>query len=81
MKRNARGFRFKEIKDSRKGVVKIQESSSACGGPYVWIFYKDRNGDDCVPCVGAKNGWLSNSPHLTRAQARRVAKALQEWAK
>lgn len=82
MKKTNRGFKiYGEYKDSKGSTVRIQESSSSIGGPYVWIFCKDRNGNDAVTCVDANNGMISISPHLSRSQARRVAKALMEFAK
>jgi len=81
VKKTNRGFQiYGEYKDSKGSTIKIQESSG-CGGPFVWIFCKDRDGKDVVPCVGAAGGHISIAPHLTRAQARRVAKALLEFAK
>lgn len=81
MRKTNRGFKiYGEYKDSKGSMVKIQESS-AMGGPYVWIFCKDYKGNDVNDCVGATDNRISVSPHLSRAQARRVAKALLEFAK
>ncbi len=73
MKRTGRGFAiYTEFPETRGCTVRVQESSSvqrAC-----WIFctnagaYTDRK-------VG-----VDVAPHLTPAQARRVAKALMRFA-
>ncbi len=80
-KTTSRGFRiYGEFKDSYHSTVRIQESSAA-GALRVWIFCKNHRGEDAVTCVGAPGSVSAVSPHLTRAQARRVAKALLEFAK
>ena len=78
MKRTPRGFSiFTAIKDSNGHTVRVQESSR-CGGPYVWLFCNnDETGHDAVIHFGTP---VAISPHLTRAQARRVAKALLKFA-
>jgi hypothetical protein len=77
MKRTQRGFAiYGAYKDSRNNVVRIQESSSAAG-PHVWIFTNDRDGRDAIIHLGQPH---SVSPHLTPAQARRVAQALERFA-
>lgn len=80
MKKTNRGFSiYKEIKDSYGSTVTVQESSAATQH-CCWIFTNDHRGDDVVDCVGAKNNRQSVSPHLTKAQARRVAKALLKFS-
>ena len=75
-KTTARGFRiYGEYKHTR-GTVRIQQSS-ASGHPCVWIFSRNQNGEDATIHMG---GATSHPPHLTKAQARRVAKALLEFA-
>ena len=68
MKKTSRGFNiYTEFRDTYKSEVRVQESSSACA-PRVWIF--------CESAPGNKD----MSPHLSPAQARRVAKALLKFA-
>lgn len=67
MKRTDRGFDiYGEYKDSYGCLVRIQESSVAAKH-CVWIFTVDSLG-------------VNASPHLTKSQARRVAKALLKFA-
>lgn len=69
MKRTQRGFAvYGLIKDSRGVVLRVQQSS-AMGGPYVWLFVDD------VKQVYREEP----APHLNRAQAKRVIKALQRF--
>jgi len=76
-KKTPRGFSiYGAYKDSRDNTVRIQESS-ACGGPFVWLFVRDAKGRETYEHMGAHQ---AVSPHLTRAQARRVAKALLRFA-
>ena len=68
MKRTARGFLvYTEFTDDSGNRVRVQESSSATARR-CWIFAQDREGRDAV------------SPHLSSAQARRIAKALLRFA-
>lgn len=77
MKRTPRGFSvYSEIKDSNGRTIRVQESSRA-DGPCVWIFCTDADGADAVMHVGKP---MAFSPHLTKAQARRVAAALLRFA-
>ena len=77
MKRTPRGFAiYGEYKDANNQIVRIQESSRA-DGPLVWIFCNDEDGNDVVMHLGVPQ---SRSPHLTKAQARRVAMALLKFA-
>ena len=73
MKRTPRGFVvFTQFIDSYHNEVRVQESSNA-EGRFVWVF--------CSPSKGSTFGESdSPSPHLTPAQARRVAKALLKFA-
>lgn len=76
-KRTPRGFTiYGEYKDSRNQTVRVQESSSAAG-PHCWIFCNDQDGTDAVIHLGRP---MARSPHLTPAQARRVAAALLRFA-
>lgn len=76
-KRTPRGFAiYGEYKDSRGNTIRVQESSLA-GGPYCWLFSGNSDGADTFLHNGQ---YHSVSPHLTRAQARRVAKALLRFA-
>jgi hypothetical protein len=76
-KRTPRGFEiFGEYKDSRGNVVRLQQSSAA-GVPFVWIFVHGPNGNDVYEHLGK---FTAVSPHLTRAQARRIARALLRFA-
>lgn len=77
MKRTQRGFRiYGEYKVSRLCTVRIQESSSAAGR-FVWIFCHNEKGEDAIVHLGKPH---AVSPHLSRAQARRVANALLKFA-
>ena len=77
MKRTPRGFAiYGDCKDSRGRSVRVQMSSAA-GGPFAWIFCNEKDGSDAVMHMGKP---MAHSPHLTRAQARRVAKALMRFA-
>lgn len=69
-RRTNRGFAYKEYKDTRGCVVRVQRSSSA-EQSCVWIFTDDPNHvyTDGKP-----------APHLNRTQARRVANALLAFA-
>lgn len=74
MKRTPRGFAvFTEFIDGYRNEVRVQESSSA-EGRFVWVF--------CKPAEGSmfEEHEKSPAPHLTPAQARRVAKALLRFA-
>lgn len=75
MKRTPRGFGiYTEFVDGYRNEVRVQMSSSAMGR-YVWIF--------CNPTEGSQfeQHDKSPAPHLTPAQARRVARALLRFAK
>lgn len=78
MKKTNRGFSiFSQFKDSYGQDIRVQESSGiGPNGGFVWIFCKKGDADG-VEHLGR---WQSYSPHLTRAQARRVAKALLKFA-
>ncbi len=77
MKRTQRGFSiYGAYKDSRGNTVRVQQSS-ACGGPFVWLFVKDAQGREVYEHMGQHT---AVSPHMTRAQARRVAQALLRFA-
>lgn len=78
-KKTVRGFNiYSEFKDSYGNAVTVQESSSA--NRACWIFVKNKDGKDVVDCIGALDNRQSVSPHLTPAQARRLAKALLKFA-
>lgn len=75
--RTARGFAiYGAYKDSRGNTVRVQESS-ACGGPFCWIFANNPEGASAIMHLGQPS---SVTPHLTKAQARRVARALLRFA-
>ena len=76
MKRTNRGFNiYSEIKDSYGQEVRVQQSSNAeieaC-----WIFCH-KEGKDAHIHLGNPQAY---SPHLTKAQAKKVAKALLKFA-
>lgn len=71
-----RGFEeFLELKDTYSNTVRVKESSAA-SGPRVWIFTKDHLGREAFEHMGALQ---SASPHLSPAQARRLAQALMRF--
>lgn len=71
MKRTARGFAlYAEVKDDRGVITRIQRSS-AIGARRCWVFVDDPGG---VYADGKP------APHLSPAQARRVAAALLKFA-
>lgn len=77
MKRTNRGFAiYTELQDAYGRIVRVQRSSSA-EGRYCWLFCKNRMGEEGSFHLGK---WQSFSPHLTPAQARRIAKALLRFA-
>lgn len=77
MKKTARGFSvYGEYKDSRRNKIRIQQSSSATQEA-VWIFVENEKGEEAYVHLGQMH---AVSPHLTKAQARRVAKALLRFA-
>jgi hypothetical protein len=90
MKRTSRGFAiYGEVKDTRGHTVRIQKSSAVSvgnangfkNGPFVWLFVSDDQGAHWQPTTAVGfNGVDVHTPHLTRAQARRVAKALMKFA-
>lgn len=75
-KRNPRGFKYSEYKDSNSNVIRLQESSR-CGGPYIWLFTNNATGAETYEHLGARH---AVSPHLTRGQARRLGLALLRFA-
>ncbi len=75
MKRTNRGFSiYTEFKDANGHDVRVQKSSWA-EKDAVWIFCH-KNDEDCILHLGKRQAY---SPHLTKAQARRVIKALQKF--
>lgn len=77
MKKTNRGFGiYSEFTDSYGQGITVQESSSATKH-CVWIFTKGRDGKDYSMHMGEVH---VPSPHLTKAQARRLAKALLKFA-
>lgn len=80
MKRTSRGFNiFSEFKDSYGNTLIVQESSAA-GQVCCWIFVKNRQGNDYEVNVGAGGRIDVPSAHLTKAQARRLIRALTKFA-
>ena len=76
MKKTSRGFDiYCELKDTRGCEVRVQQSSSA-EEDAVWIFC-NKEGKDAIIHLGEP---LAYSPHLTKSQARKVAKALLKFA-
>lgn len=77
MKRTPRGFKiYSEFKDTYGNQIRVQESSSACAGR-IWIFTSFSDGKEVhYHCTGH----VSASPHLSKAQARRLAKTLLRFA-
>ena len=78
--RTARGFAvYGSVTDERGNIVRVQRSS-AMGDPRCHVFTHDGHDRNCVPCVGAHDGWLAVSPHLDATQARALAAALLRFA-
>lgn len=79
MKKTNRGFNiYSEIKDTHFNTITVQQSSDACIDA-CWIFVKNKEGKDGV-WDKATGQWVSSTAHLTKAQAKRVAKALMKFA-
>lgn len=77
MKRTARGFAiYTEFKDTYGNTVTVQKSSAACYDR-VWVFAKNKDGVDAFEHMGELHGV---SPHLSKQQARWLAKALLKFA-
>jgi len=77
MKKTSRGFNiYSEFKDSYNNQIRVQESSSAMK-ECVWIFCDYPEGKSVKFHAG---DWQSAAPHLTKAQARKLAKALLKFA-
>lgn len=75
-----RGFSiYGRVTDERGNVTRVQRSS-AIGGPYCHLFTHNSEGHDVVPCVGARGGVLSVSPHLDATEARALAALLVAFA-
>jgi len=73
MKRNARGFAiYTEFVDTYANEVRVQESSSIVRR--CWIFCRP------TPDSQFEHYERAPAPHLTPAQARRVARALLRFA-
>ena len=79
--RPPRGFAvYGKVTDDRGNVTRVQRSS-ACGGPYCYVFTHDAEGrDHLTGIVGFPGGVATISPHLTREQARELAAALLRFA-
>ncbi len=74
MKTTSRGFKiFDEFKDTYGNGITVQESSAATD-ECCWIFVKNDLGKDYKEHMGQI---VTPSPHLSRAQARRLIQALQ----
>lgn len=72
VKRNSRGFReYLTMKDFYGAEVRVTESSIATRS-CVWIFIKGGG-------VVASGGYNDGAAHLTKAQARRIIKALTKF--
>lgn len=79
MKKTKRGFGiYSEFKDTYGNTVRVQESSSAMKH-CCWVFTSNRNGEDGI-FDQATGKYISATPHLTKAQARRLANALLKFA-
>ncbi len=77
MKKTNRGFNiYSEFKDSYQNTISVQESSAAMR-ECVWIFVKNKDGKDGALHMGE---WQAATAHLTKPQARRLAKALLKFA-
>jgi hypothetical protein len=73
---NERGFEgYLEMKDTRDNTIRVQESSAA-NGPRCWIFVKDVQGREAYDHMGSLQ---AVSPHLSPAQAKRLAQALMRF--
>ena len=65
-----RGFAiYGRITDDRGNEVRVQRSS-ACGGPYAYVFTQDDRGRGAYFHMGEPH---APSPHLTASQARELA--------
>lgn len=74
-RRTPRGFRvYAEFRDSYRNTIRVQQSSAG-GMGHVWIFVKDGDGNEVVEHLGKPT---AVSPHLSRAQAKRLIAALQK---
>ena len=79
MKKTNRGFSiYSEFKDSYRNTVRVQESSAATQH-CCWVFVTNEEGKDGV-WDPATSSYISATAHLTKAQARRLAKALLKFA-
>lgn len=77
MKKNDRGLKvYSDIKDTLGKHVYMQDSSSTMQ-ECVWIFCKYPDGSEAKEHRGEL---VSATPHLNKAQARRLGKALLKWA-
>lgn len=77
MKKTNRGFNiYSEFSDTRDNRIIIQESSDAMKH-CCWIFVKDSEGREVYEHLGKI---YAHSPHLSKAQAKRLAKALLKFA-
>lgn len=77
MRRTQRGFAiFGEFKDSHGNAVRVQESSAA-DGRMAWVFCHAPDGTEATHHVSGH--LVSISPHLTRAQARKLIAALTRF--
>lgn len=80
MKRTPRGFAvYTEFVDTYGNRVRVQKSSSA-GVRRCWIFTNYPDGAKFKPHAPSPGGITTPEPHLSPAQARRVAKALLRFA-
>ncbi len=79
MKKTNRGFKiYSEMKDSYGNSIRVQQSSAACIDA-CWIFTNGKDGSECA-FDSATQRHIAVSPHLTKAQARRLAKALLKFS-
>ena len=58
-------------------IIVSEDVSPVTADPHVWIFCKHQAGQQAIEHMGRLQ---ARSPHLTPAQARRVAKALLRFA-
>ena len=79
MRKTHRGFGiYSEFKDTYGNTIIVQESSAATKH-CCWVFTTNREGK-CGTFNQATQSFISASPHLTKAQAKRLAKALLKFA-
>lgn len=70
---------YGQVRDDRGDVVRVQDSSAAAKA-YCYVFVHDDEGRSARLCPEAPGGATAVAAHLTRAQARRLARLLLRFA-